>query len=52
MKALCGDERLMLRACSLTLVLASRSEGLLAVVERKRAKVREIDDFKLGVDIA
>jgi len=36
---LCGDERLTLRACSLTLALASRNEGLIAVVERKRVKV-------------
>jgi hypothetical protein len=49
-RALCADERLMLRACSLTLALASRNEGLVAAVERKRIKLREIVD--LGADIA
>ena len=48
--ALWADERLMLRACSLTLALASRNEGLTAAVERERVKVREVDD--LGADVA
>ena len=50
MSVLCANERLMLRACSLTLALASRNEGLVAVVEREREKVREIKDLR--VDIA
>ena len=49
-RALCADERLMLRACSLTLALASRNEELAEVVKRKRVKLREIEG--LGVDIA
>lgn len=50
MRALCADERLMLRAYSLTLALASRNEGLAAAVERERVKVREAE--LLGADVA
>ncbi len=32
----------MLRACSLTLALARRNEGLEAAVERERVKVKEV----------
>jgi hypothetical protein len=49
-RALCADERLMLRAYSLTLALASRNEGLVAAVERERVKVREVE--LLGADVA
>jgi hypothetical protein len=49
-RALWADERLMLRACSLTLALASRNEGLAAAVERERVKVREVE--VLGADVA
>lgn len=45
-----GDERLMLRACSFTLALASRNEGLAAAVERDRVKVRDVE--ALGADDA
>jgi hypothetical protein len=48
-RALWADERLMLRAYSLTLALASRNEGL-AAVERERVKVREVE--VLGADVA
>jgi len=40
----------MLRACSFTLALASRNEGLTAAVERDRVKVREVE--ALGADDA
>jgi len=40
----------MLRACSFTLALASRNEGLAAAVERDRVKVREVE--ALGADDA
>jgi hypothetical protein len=50
MRALWADERLMLRAYSLTLALASRNEGLTAAVERERVKVREVE--VLGADVA
>lgn len=50
MRALWVDERLMLRACSLTLALASRNEGLAAAVERERVKVRDVE--VLGADVA
>jgi len=40
----------MLRACSLTLALASRKEGLVAAVERDRVKVRDVE--ALGADVA
>jgi hypothetical protein len=40
----------MLRACSLTLALASRKEGLVAAVDRDRVKVREVE--ALGADVA
>lgn len=43
-----GDERLMLRACSFTLALASRNEGLVAAVERDLVKVRDVE--ALGAD--
>ena len=33
----------MLRACSFTLALASRNEGLVAAVERDRVKVRDVE---------
>jgi hypothetical protein len=49
-RALWADERLMLRAYSLTLALASRNEGLAAAVERERVKVREVE--VLGADVA
>jgi hypothetical protein len=49
-RALWADERLMLRAYSFTLALASRNEGLAAAVERERAKVREVE--VLGADVA
>jgi hypothetical protein len=49
-RALCADERLMLRARSFTLALASRNEGLVAAVERARVKVREVE--ALGADVA
>jgi len=49
-RALCADERLMLRARSLTLALASRNDGLVATVERERVKVREVE--VLGADVA
>ena len=49
-RALWADERLMLRAYSLTLALASRNEGLTAAVERERVKVREVE--VLGADVA
>ena len=49
-RALGADERLMLRAYSLTLALASRNEGLAAAVERERVKVREVE--VLGADVA
>ena len=50
MRALCADERLMLRAYSFTLALASRNEGLAAAVERARVKVREVE--ALGAEVA
>jgi hypothetical protein len=50
MRALWADERLMLRAYSFTLALASRNEGLAAAVERERVKVREVE--VLGADVA
>ncbi len=50
MRALCVDERLILRACSLTLALASGEGELVAVAERKRVKVREVE--VLGADVA
>ena len=50
MRALWVDERLILRACSLTLALASRNEGLAAAVERERVKVRDVE--VLGADVA
>jgi hypothetical protein len=40
----------MLRACSFTLALASRNEGLVAAVERDRVKVRDVE--ALGADAA
>jgi hypothetical protein len=40
----------MLRACSFTLALASRNEGLATAVERDRVKVRGVE--ALGADIA
>jgi hypothetical protein len=40
----------MLRACSLTLALASRNDGLVTAVERERVKVREVE--VLGADVA
>jgi hypothetical protein len=40
----------MLRACSFTLALASRNEGLATAVERERDKVRGVE--ALGADIA
>jgi hypothetical protein len=40
----------MLRACSFTLALASRNEGLVAAVERDRVKVRDAE--ALGADDA
>jgi hypothetical protein len=40
----------MLRACSFTLALASRNEGLTAAVERDRVKVRDVE--ALGADDA
>ena len=49
-RALWADERLMLRAYSLTLALASRNEGLAAAVERERVKVRVVE--VLGADVA
>lgn len=49
-RALCADERLMLRAYSFTLALASRNEGLAAAVERERVRVREAE--ALGADVA
>jgi hypothetical protein len=45
-----GDERLTFRACSFTLALASRNEGLTAAVERDRVKVRDVE--ALGADDA
>jgi hypothetical protein len=39
----------MLRACSFTLALASRNEGLAAAVERDRDKVRGVE--ALGTDV-
>jgi hypothetical protein len=38
----------MLRACSLTLALASRNEGLVAAVERDLVKVKDVE--ALGAD--
>jgi hypothetical protein len=49
-RALWVDERLMLRACSLTLALASRNDGLAAAVERQRVKLRVVE--VLGADVA
>lgn len=49
-RALCADERLILRAYSFTLALASRNEGLAAAVERERVRVREVE--ALGADVA
>jgi hypothetical protein len=49
-RALCVDERLILRACSLTLALASGEGKLVAVAERKRVKMREVE--VLGADVA
>ena len=40
----------MFRACSFTLALASRNEGLTAAVERDRVKVRDAE--ALGADDA
>ena len=40
----------MFRACSFTLALASRNEGLTAAVERDRVKVRDVE--ALGADDA
>jgi hypothetical protein len=40
MIALSVDEELILRACSFTLSLASRNEGLVAEVERDRTEVK------------
>jgi hypothetical protein len=40
----------MLRACSFTLALASRNEGLVTAVERDRVKVRGVE--ALGADVA
>jgi hypothetical protein len=50
-RALSADERQILRACSLflTLALASRNGGLVAVVERKRVKLREIEGLGVGI---